>query len=85
GSRDQEFLLDSFAGNAKHKAVMQKHPEMVHAAPNGATIGVSDKVEVFWRFTKTGTFEYACLLPGHYEAGMKGVVVVATRKQRRGK
>jgi uncharacterized cupredoxin-like copper-binding protein len=85
GTWDHEFLLDSFDGNAKHKAVMQKHPEMEHDDPNGKTIGVSEKAEVLWRFTKVGTFEYACLLPGHYEAGMKGVVVVAPRKSRRGK
>ena len=84
GTWDHEFLLDSFEGNAKHKAIMEKHPEMVHDDPNGKTVGVSQDNEILWRFTKTGTFEYACLMPGHYEAGMKGVVVVTpTRRGRR--
>ena len=26
--------------------------------------------------TKTGTFEFACLIPGHYQAGMVGMIVV---------
>ena len=34
------------------------------------------KVTVEWRFTKPGTFYYGCLIPGHFEAGMIGKVVV---------
>ena len=33
--------------------------------------------ELVWQFTKAGTFDFACLQPGHYDAGMKGNVVVA--------
>jgi uncharacterized cupredoxin-like copper-binding protein len=29
-----------------------------------------------WRFTKSGEFEFACLIPGHRESGMIGKVVV---------
>ena len=32
--------------------------------------------EVIWSFTNTGSFEFACLIPGHYESGMRGDVVV---------
>jgi uncharacterized cupredoxin-like copper-binding protein len=32
--------------------------------------------EIVWRFTKPGTFEYGCLIPGHREAGMTGTIVV---------
>ena len=32
--------------------------------------------EIVWHFSKAGNFEYACLLPGHLEAGMFGKVVV---------
>jgi uncharacterized cupredoxin-like copper-binding protein len=76
GSEDHEFLLDSFANNAKHKIAMQKNPEMEHDDPNGKRVGVQTSAELFWKFTKRGRFEFACLIPGHYEAGMKGTVVV---------
>jgi uncharacterized cupredoxin-like copper-binding protein len=76
GFFDHEFLLDSFAGNAKHKIEMQKNPEMEHDDPNGKRVGVQGTAELLWKFTKRGRFEFACLIPGHYEAGMKGVVVV---------
>ncbi|NDW02705.1 plastocyanin/azurin family copper-binding protein, partial [Salipiger sp. PrR002] len=29
-----------------------------------------------WTFGEPGTFEFACLLPGHYEAGMHGPLTV---------
>ena len=32
--------------------------------------------EILWEFTKRGEFEYACLIPGHREAGMHGKVMV---------
>jgi uncharacterized cupredoxin-like copper-binding protein len=76
GKLDHELLIDSFANNQKHKAEMEKHPEMTHEEPNGARLKPSARRELIWRFTKAGTFEFACLIPGHYEAGMKGVIQV---------
>ena len=76
GALPHEFLLDSFENNAKHKIEMQKNPEMEHDDPNGKRIEAKNDNKVLWRFSKAGTFEFACLIPGHYEAGMKGVIVV---------
>lgn len=71
-----EFLLDSFENNAKHKLEMAKNPEMEHDDPNGKRLEPKQAAEILWRFTKAGTFEFACLIPGHYETGMKGTIVV---------
>lgn len=76
GHLAHEFLLDSFENNAKHKIEMAKNPEMEHDEPNGKRLEPKKADEVLWRFTKAGTFEFACLIPGHYETGMKGVIVV---------
>jgi uncharacterized cupredoxin-like copper-binding protein len=54
------------AGTAHHDHQM---PSMVHVHPGGSG-------EIVWRFNRAGTFAYACLIPGHYEAGMKGTVNV---------
>jgi uncharacterized cupredoxin-like copper-binding protein len=32
--------------------------------------------EMVWEFTKSGEFEFACLMPGHYEAGMVAKLIV---------
>ena len=76
GKVDHEFMLDSVANNAKHKKEMEKNPDMEHDDPNGKRLAPAASNEIVWRFTKAGTFEFACLIPGHYEAGMKGTVVV---------
>ena len=76
GKVDHEFMLDSVANNAKHKKEMEKNPDMEHDDPNGRRLAPNASEEIVWRFTKAGTFEFACLIPGHYESGMKGVVVV---------
>ena len=55
---------------------MEKNAEMEHEEPNGARLKPNASKEILWRFTKAGTFEFACLLPGHYETGMKGIVLV---------
>jgi uncharacterized cupredoxin-like copper-binding protein len=76
GHLAHEFMLDSFENNAKHKIEMEKNPEMEHDDANGKRVDSKKSDEILWRFTKAGTFEFACLIPGHYESGMKGVVVV---------
>ncbi|CAN1721213.1 Copper-resistant cuproprotein CopI [Hyphomicrobium sp. 1Nfss2.1] len=76
GAVDHEFLIDSVANNAAHKNAMAANPDMQHDEPNGRRLKPGEKTELVWRFTKPGTFEIACLIPGHYESGMKGEVSV---------
>jgi uncharacterized cupredoxin-like copper-binding protein len=81
GKVDHEFMLDSVERNAKHKIEMQKNPDMEHDDPNGKRLAPGGTSEIVWRFSKAGTFEFACLIPGHYESGMHGKAIVkgATR------
>jgi uncharacterized cupredoxin-like copper-binding protein len=76
GKTDHEFMLNTVENNAEHKIAMQKNPEMEHDDPNGKTVPPGKSAEVLWHFTKAGTFEYACLVPGHYESGMHAAVIV---------
>ena len=76
GKVEHEFMLDSVANNAKHKVAMEQNPDMEHDDPNGRRLNPDGSSEIVWRFSKAGTFEFACLIPGHYESGMKGTVIV---------
>ena len=49
---------------------------MEHADANMAHVKPGAKGEIVWQFTKAGEYQFACLIPGHYEAGMIGKVVV---------
>ena len=76
GKVDHEFMLDSVANNAKHRIAMQKNPDMEHDDPNGKRLAPGQSAQIVWRFTKAGTYEFACLIPGHHESGMHGAVAV---------
>lgn len=76
GLLPHELVLADAKDNLKHAALMQKYPDMEHDDPNGKTVQPSAKSEILWRFSKRGTFEFACLIPGHREAGMLGTVTV---------
>jgi uncharacterized cupredoxin-like copper-binding protein len=76
GELPHEFMLDSIERNAKHKIEMQKNPEMEHDDANGTRLQPGKASEILWKFENDGTFEFACLIPGHYEAGMHGTVIV---------
>lgn len=76
GYLTHEFMIATPEENKKHAVLMQKYPDMVHEDPNGRTVKTKEKSELIWRFTKKGTFEFACLIPGHYEAGMYGTIIV---------
>lgn len=76
GVLDHEFILATTEENLKHAEAMKKNPDMEHDDPNGKSVASEKKGEILWRFTKAGTFEYGCLIPGHRESGMTGTVVV---------
>jgi len=80
GALKHEFVLGTRRELAEHYALMKKFPEMEHADPNRITLAAGATGEVVWRFSKAGKVDFACLQPGHYDAGMKGVVDVATAK-----
>ena len=72
-----EMVIGTQEELAKHAEVMKKHPGMEHDAPYMAHVEPGSKQEITWTFTKPGTFMYGCLIPGHWEAGMKGTITVA--------
>jgi uncharacterized cupredoxin-like copper-binding protein len=76
GTEDHEFVLATVKENLKHAAAMKKNPHMAHHDPNAMTLSPFDSGELLWKFSKAGTFEFGCLIPGHREAGMHGTVVV---------
>jgi len=76
GTDDHEFVLATLEENRKHAELMKKFPDMEHDDQNAKRLAPAAHGEILWKFTKAGTFEFACLIPGHREAGMLGKVVV---------
>ena len=77
GKIKHEMVLGTPKELKEHYAMMMKMPEMEHADTNMVTVAPGKTGEVVWQFTKAGKVDFACLQPGHYDAGMKGLVTVA--------
>lgn len=76
GKIKHELVLGTEKELREHYDVMKKNPEMEHADPNMVTLAPGKTGDVVWHFTKAGKVDFACLQPGHYDAGMKGAVIV---------
>ena len=85
GQMKHEFVLGTEQELKEHYAQMMKAPEMAHADPKMVGVAPGEEGEVIWQFTKAGKIDFACLQPGHYDAGMKGVVMVAGKARKSGK
>ncbi len=76
GELDHELVIGTVEANRVHAEEMANHPDVAHEDPNAKRLGPKTYGVLRWQFTQAGTFEYACLIPGHREAGMVGIVVV---------
>ncbi len=76
GKVRHEMVLGSSKELREHAALMRKFPEMEHADPNRLSVDPGKTGALIWQFTRAGTFDFACLQPGHFEAGMRGKIAV---------
>lgn len=78
GKVKHEMVLGTQKDLKEHYEVMKKNPEMEHADANMVTVAPGKTGEIIWQFTTAGKVDFACLQPGHYDAGMKGLVNVVS-------
>lgn len=71
-----EMVIGTPAELRKHAEQMKKFPGMEHDEAYMAHVQPGKSGEIVWQFTQAGEFEFACLIPGHFEAGMVGKVTV---------
>lgn len=76
GKVRHEMVLGSSKELSEHAALMRKFPEMKHTDPNRLSVDPGETGVLVWQFTRAGTFDFACLQPGHFEAGMRGKIAV---------
>ena len=74
-----ELVIGTRAELEEHAALMKKFPDMEHDEPWMAHVGPGRTGEIVWTFNRAGEFDFACLVAGHYEAGMTGRIIVAAR------
>ncbi|WOD10969.1 cupredoxin family protein [Halopseudomonas laoshanensis] len=79
GKMLHELVLGTAAELEEHAALMAKFPGMEHDEPYMAHVGAGQTQTLIWTFNRAGRFDFACLLPGHFQAGMVGGLDVSTR------
>lgn len=76
GKIPHEMVIGSIAELKEHAEEMRRMPNMQHAEPNMITLKAGQRGGLVWTFDQPGTVDFACLIPGHMEAGMVGKVNV---------
>ena len=76
GAMLHEFVLGTKKELEEHAALMVKFPTMEHSEPYMAHVAPGKSSEIIWTFNRAGDFDFACLVAGHYQAGMVGKVKV---------
>jgi uncharacterized cupredoxin-like copper-binding protein len=71
-----EFVIGTKQENDAHAELMVKHPGMEHDEPYMAHVAPGKSGQIVWNFNRPGDFDFACLIAGHYQAGMVGKIKV---------
>ncbi|MBG9389382.1 cupredoxin domain-containing protein [Caenimonas aquaedulcis] len=80
GKLEHELVIGDDAQIAEHATAMQSGAAHAHGAGGGLAavrVAPGQAGELVVTFTREATLQLACLVPGHYEAGMRGSLVVA--------
>lgn len=74
-----EMVLGTTNDLQEHAELMKKFPGMEHDEPYMAHVKPGASEEIVWTFNRPGEFDFACLIAGHFEAGMVGKITVSKR------
>jgi uncharacterized cupredoxin-like copper-binding protein len=76
GQLVHEMVIGTRAELDEHAEMMKKMPGMQHDEPNQINLKAGQRGGIVWTFDRPGSFAFACLVPGHKEAGMVGTITV---------
>lgn len=71
-----EIVLGTASTLDTHASAMLQQPGMAHSEAFMAHVPPQQNGELIWTFNRPGTFDFACLIAGHYQAGMRGTFTV---------
>jgi uncharacterized cupredoxin-like copper-binding protein len=76
GKQLHEMVIGTKSELDAHAALMLKFPNMEHDEPYMAHVAAGKTQNLIWTFNRPGEFDFACLIAGHYQAGMVGKITV---------
>ncbi len=75
GNEQHEMIIDTMDNLQKQAKIRRTHPEAKAAEQNQIHLAPGEQKELIWQFTRAGTIDFACPLPGHFK-GMRGKINV---------
>ena len=81
GQLMHELVIGTREELQAHAELMRRFPDMEHDEPYMTHVKPGARGELVWNFNRPGEFEFACLIAGHFEAGMVGTVKVIAKKE----
>jgi len=79
GKMLHELVIGTRQVLEEHAVLMLKFPGMEHDEPYMAHVPPGKTGGIVWTFNRAGEFDFACLIAGHYAAGMKGRIRVVAK------
>lgn len=76
GHAMHEMVIGTRQKLAEHAEMMRKFPDMEHEEAHMVHVAPGKSGSLVWHFNRAGEFDFACLIPGHFEAGMVGKITV---------
>ena len=76
GELPHEMVIGTMDELKQHAEFVKSHGDTAHEAANVAHVAPAATGRLVWQFTRAGEFYYGCLIPGHFDAGMIGTIVV---------
>ena len=80
GKVDHELVFGSEKEIIAHAKEMANPNSKGHQHTNEISVKPGQQAELVWTFKEPGQYAMACFEPGHYEAGMRGVINVMGHK-----
>ena len=80
GKVDHELVIGTEKEIIDHAKEMANPGAKGHHHTNEISAKPGQQAELVWTFKKPGQYAMACFEPGHYEAGMKGIINVVAHQ-----
>lgn len=74
---EMEALLPDRVNHEMMEATRGTDHDMTHDDPNSVLVEPGQTKELVWTFRTELELEFACNIPGHYDAGMSGLIEIA--------
>jgi len=78
GQLTHELVIGTRKDLDRHAAMIMASGA-AHDEPSAAQVPPGKTGEIVWKFNRAGRFDFACLVAGHYQAGMTGTINVRSK------